>query len=194
MKHDISIEGYVYRLRPVALGDAQFIVDLRTDDKLGRFLNPTSGEKSDQEEYISKYFNRPGDYYFIVERSETETLEGLVAIYDIDEKHKIAEWGRWIIRKGSMAAVESTLLIYRVAFEVLGLETVYCRTVIANESAVSFQDATGASRYRILRDYAKLGNGDYDSVEHRVRKEEWPAVKSNLNDKAIKLSRLLSAR
>ncbi len=194
MKHDISIEGYAYRLRPVTLRDAKFIVDLRTDDLLGKFLNPTSGKISDQEEYISKYFDRPGDYYFIVERLGVDAPEGLVAVYDIDEKHRIAEWGRWIIKRGSMAAVESTLLIYRIAFEILGLDTVYCRTVIANESAVSFQDATGVSRYRIMKDYAKLCNGVYDSVEHRVRKEEWPEVKINLDDKAVKLSRLLRVR
>jgi len=190
VKHEISIEGYIYRLRPIGLEDAGFVVELRTDVSLGKYLHSTSTKISDQENYIRNYYERIGDYYFVVERIETRQREGLIAIYDIDDKEKTAEWGRWIIKKGSMAAVESALLIYRIAFEMLGLDTVYCRTVMANKSTVSFHDSTGVSRYRIMKNNVKLSNGVYDSIEHRMRKEEWLEVKMNLEDKVVKLSRL----
>ena len=127
MKHGISIDGFGYRIRPVKLSDAQFIIDARLEDsERNRFIHTISHDIEEQERWINAYFEREGDYYFIVENRLTGQPEGLIGIYDV--KDGKAEWGRWVIKKGSFAAVESVDLVYRAAFEKIGLEELYCRT------------------------------------------------------------------
>lgn len=41
----------------------------------------------------------------------------------------------------SLCSTESVCLMYRIAFEVLGLESVYSRTIKDNTSVVSFHDS-----------------------------------------------------
>jgi RimJ/RimL family protein N-acetyltransferase len=123
MRHDLRLAGFRFGLRPVARGDAAFIVSLRTDPELGRYLHATSPRVEDQEAWIAAYEARPGDYYFVVEDLKDRAPVGTIGIYDVDaEAPGGAEWGRWLIRPGSVAAVESALLMYRMAFEQLGLQ------------------------------------------------------------------------
>lgn len=180
MRHDVRLEGFRFRLRPVTLADAPFIVGLRTDPELGRFLHATSPRVEDQEAWLERYFERAGDVYFVIEDGRTGEAVGTIGIYDIDEAARAGEWGRWLVKPGSVAAVESALLIYRAAFEVLGLEAVYCRTVADNQRVVSFHDSTGAPRTGVLKDHVELNGALHDSVEHRVTREAWTAMRPRL--------------
>lgn len=188
MKHDLSIEGYAYRLRPISLEDARFVVKLRTDASLGKYLNSTSTKISDQESYIRRYYERVGDYYFVIEKMETREQEGLIAIYDLDDKEKTAEWGRWIIKPSSMAGLESAYLIYKVSFDLLDLKTVYCRTIAKNERVVSFHDSCGLTRNKILKNYAEIDGVIYDSIEHSWEKKNWLESGLRLEKLILRLS------
>lgn len=178
MRHDLSLEGFRFRLRPVARADAGFIVTLRTDPELGQWLHATSSRIEDQEAWIEAYEARAGDYYFIVEDRTDGARVGTIGVYDVEAG--AGEWGRWLIRRGSVAAVESALLIYRMAFELLDLDQVYCRTVADNAKVVSFHDSTGAPRAGVLKDHVTLGGRAYDSVEHRVDRAAWTAMRPRL--------------
>ena len=112
MRHDIRLRGHAYEIRPVAVGDAEFLLSLRRDPELSRLIHPTSPRLEDQLAYLARYFEAPGDCYFIVIRSATGRREGAVAIYDIDPARGSAEWGRWIMRHDSMGAPEAALLIF----------------------------------------------------------------------------------
>lgn len=188
MRHDISMEGYAYRLRPIRLEDAGFVVELRTDASLGKYLNSTSTKISDQESYIRRYYERVGDYYFVIEKMETREQEGLIAIYDLDDKEKTAEWGRWIIKPSSMAGLESAYLIYKFSFEILGLKSVYCRTIAKNEKVVSFHDSCGLTRNKILKNYAEIDGAIYDSIEHSWEKKNWLESGLRLEKLILRLS------
>lgn len=189
MRHDIVLEGYTYRLRPVEDCDAGFIVSLRADPALNRYLHTGAHDVAEQLAWQARYYARPGDYYFVVERKEQRMREGLVAIYDVDLEEGGAEWGRWILRSGSLAAIESAWLIYRVAFECLGLRRVYCRTVSANVSVVAFHDSCGICERRILPGHFRLGGERHDAVEHVVDQVSWPALASRLEAFARRLAR-----
>lgn len=182
MNHDVVIEGPTYRIRPVRVDDAAIMVEIRTGDPLrSRYMNPTSPDVSKQEVYLRSYLERDGDAYFMVEHAGTSEPEGLVAIYDIgDVAPGWAEWGRWVLRPGSAAATESAWLVYRAAFEALELDLVYCRTVAANESVVSFHDSCGLERHATLTDYVTIGDVTYDSVEHRADRDAWPRIDKRL--------------
>jgi RimJ/RimL family protein N-acetyltransferase len=188
LKHDIHIKGFAFRLRPIALSDAKFIVELRNDSTLTKYLHPISPLVKDQEAYLENYFTREGDYYFVIERMNPE---GLIALYNIDKNAKKAEFGRWVLRRGSQAAVESALLLYQVAFNHLNLERVYCHTIKENHKVVSFHNSCGLTTERILRQHVTLNNIYYDVVEQRLIRERWPDVEANLSSKAAILSRII---
>jgi RimJ/RimL family protein N-acetyltransferase len=194
MRHDFRPEGRAFRLRPVELKDAGEMVRLRIDPRNARFLNATSSKVEDQENWMRGYFERAGDWYWVVERKSTGAIEGLIAIYDHDPETNAAEWGRWIIREGSSAAVESALLIYRAAFNLLHLDAVYCRTLALNEPVVSFHDSMGAPRIRTIPKGVNIRGVDYDQVEHMTRKDQWPTIEPKLAMMADRIAKMLERR
>ena len=192
MRHSLTIEGFLYALRPVEMADAEFIVELRTaDPNYVRYIHRTSSDASKQREWLDDYFNRDLDYYWVVERRSTHEGEGLVGLYNINPTERTAEWGRWVIRKGSLAAVESALLTYRTGFETLKLDTLYSITAIANSHVVSFHDSCGLRRAAILKEHLRLGDSLHDAVKHVCPKESWPALNSRLEPQAQRIAKRL---
>ncbi len=189
MDHDLVAEGEAFRLRPVRVEDAEFIVSIRTDPELGRFLYATARDASAQRRWIEQYLERVGDDYFIIERLATGEREGTIALYEIDGGRRRAEWGRWVVRKGSMAALESASLIYRVAFEQLGLDEVYCRTTAENVGTVSFHESCGLETVGRLD--VEIGGVLVHAVEHRLRRANWPPCRELLAARAHAVARML---
>lgn len=135
MKENISIEGMSYRLRPVNLDDAQFIIDIRLEDSLrNKYIHPISPDIKNQEAWIKDYLLRDHDYYFVVENKITNQKEGLIAVYNIQDQR--GEWGRWVLKKGSLASIESVYLLFKISFTKLYLKEVYCRTIAENKKAI----------------------------------------------------------
>lgn len=189
MQHEIHIEGYGFRLRPVTLDDAEFIVELRSRPEATRYLNLVSPEGEKQRAWLQAYFERPDDYYFIIESLQGKRPEGTIGVPEVDTVNRTAEWGRWILVPGSLGAIESALLIYRVAFDVLGLDMVYCRTVKENAKVVSFHTSCGLETHATLPGYCQIGDRTYDAVEQRLTRENWGRVEPVLAKKAARLAR-----
>lgn len=194
LRHDLAIEGAGFRLRPVDLDDAAFILTLRTDPALSRHLHPVSGDIEDQHKWMQRYFDRADDFYFIVERADEAEPVGTIALVDVTGPGGSAEWGRWILRPRSMAAVASALLVYRLGFTALGLDRIYCNTVRDNTQVVSFHDSCGLERTATLTGHFDLGGTRRDAVQHTLHREAWPAVESALTRKADRLHQLLQRR
>jgi RimJ/RimL family protein N-acetyltransferase len=184
-------EGVAFRLRPVEVQDAAFILQLRTLETLNRFLHPVSPDLANQEAYIRLYLERPEDYYFIIERRDDTSPQGAVGIYDIDLGARAAEWGRWVVLPGSMAAVESAWLLYSVAFDVLNLDRLYSRTVADNSRVVSFHESCGASLARRLPRHYQLRGVPYEAVEHEMTRDKWPRIDATLRDRVTRLAAML---
>jgi RimJ/RimL family protein N-acetyltransferase len=195
MRHDIGLTGHAFALRPIELDDAGLIVELRGDAERTRFLHPIPLDVARQAEFLERYFAREGDYYFVVERigGEANRPEGLVSIYNLEPDVGRAEWGRWILRDGSLAAVESAWLIYRVAFERLGLNEVYCLTLIDSSEVLSFHDRAGLARARHLEGVVEIDGLPRDAIEHVLTREQWPQVCAKLERLALGLARRLQA-
>lgn len=184
MRHELSLAGPAFRLRPITDADAPLVLELRSDTKRNRYLHPISQRLDDQLAWFARYYERPGEYYFVVERRDSGAAEGVISLYDVDLKAGCGEWGRWILRPGSLAAVESAWLIYRCAFEQLGLKRVFSRTVVENVSVVSFHDSCGITTKRLLPGHFDLGGKRADAVEHEVTREMWIALNPRLQQLA----------
>ncbi len=165
MKHDLHIDGIAYRLRPVTLCDAQFIIDLRLEDQdRNKFINRISSDLESQKDWLERYFEREGDYYFVVENKLNGDPEGLVGIYDLENSK--AEWGRWVIKKGSLATTECLDLLFKIAFNTLEIDELYCRTICDNVRVVSLHDSLPQLKRGVLTSQIELNGGNYDVVEH----------------------------
>jgi RimJ/RimL family protein N-acetyltransferase len=191
VRHDIRLRGHAYEIRPVEIEDAEFMLQLRLDPELSRLIHPTSPRLEDQRQYLNSYFDRLGDYYFILVRTSSGRREGTVAVYDVDMTHGQAEWGRWVMAHDSMGAPESALLIYRAAFSVLGLNRTYCRTAVANHHVVAFHQYCGLETNTTASLKHNFGGVEYEAVEHFLTRERWPLTEKVLNDRSAAVARLL---
>ena len=192
MHHDLTIEGHNFRLRPIVDTDAAFVVRLRSENALNRYLHTVSTKIEDQLNWLQHYYKREGDYYFVVERRDNGVAEGLISIYDIDFDKGCGEWGRWIMQPSSVAAIESVWLIYRISFEFIRLATVYCRTVANNKKVVSFHDSCGIKARHLLPNHFELepGGQKLDAIEHNVDLSAWLEIEPRLE----KMARLIAQR
>ena len=191
MKHNLHIRGFGFSLRPLCLDDAEFIVELRGDRQRSRFLHPIPASVEAQRDYVLKYFERPGDYYFVVEGQHQNTREGLVAIYEVDFQKRTASWGRWILRPGSWASVECALRVYEAAFECLSLDEIRSQTYCENPHVVSFHDRCGVPRHGVLPGYYNVDGIPIDVVEHVLTRADWPRVRQIMEPMARKIAERL---
>lgn len=165
MKHELYAEGVAYRLRPVRLDDAQFIIDLRLEDPdRNQYIHKISPDLTLQQEWLARYFEREGDFYFVIENKIGGEPEGLIGIYDIENNK--AEWGRWVIRRGSLAATESLDLLFKLSFDTLGLDELYSRTISDNERVVALHDSLPQLTRGVLEKFLEVNGSRYDVVEH----------------------------
>ena len=192
MRHELVLEGHAFRLRPIGPQDAEFVLALRTASRVQGRLHPVSGLLGDQVAWIEGYLRRPGDWYWVVERSLDGRPEGTLGLYDLEADRSRAEWGRWLLRPGSLGAPESALLLYRAAFEKLGLAEVHCRTVATNAAVVSFHDRSGLERTGGLPGAFVLGDTVVDAVEHSLTRDRWPFTRDLLEVRAAQAAEILS--
>jgi RimJ/RimL family protein N-acetyltransferase len=192
VRHEVRLQGHAFALRPVEIADAGFILNLRQDPQLARYIHPVSPRLSDQEQWIRDYLEREHDYYFIIERLSTAAPEGTVGLYDVNPTRGEAEWGRWILRRGSGAALESSILIYRFAFDLLGLDLVYCRTVADNARVVSFHSSFGLMTVPDGVRSVTLGDVTHDVVEQRLTADRWRQLCPGLDRRATAFAQILS--
>lgn len=167
MQHNLTIDGYGYRLRPVSNEDAKFIVEIRTENaERTKYINPISSDVSLQLQWLEKYYNTPNDYYFVIENRISGNPEGLISIYNIANNK--GESGRWIIKEDSLAAVESWYLLYRIAFEILHLEEVFSYVVLDNKSVVAFHKSVKQKIRKTIPKFYVLNGIEYDAIEFYI--------------------------
>jgi RimJ/RimL family protein N-acetyltransferase len=191
MRHDIWVNGYAFRLRPITPDDAGFIFELRSTPSLGRFLQDGATSLDAQRRWQEAYFEREGDYYFIVERLRDGRSEGAIAIYDVRGRPSTAEWGRWVIRPNSLAATESAYLIYKTAFEVLEIDTLYCCSNVENTKSVSFHERSGMICYGHHELVLTLDGQTRTvlCVKYGCDRAQWPERGKNLSAASKRLAR-----
>jgi RimJ/RimL family protein N-acetyltransferase len=194
MRHDIALAGIGVELRPVEMSDAEAIVRLRSETAHTKYLHAVSPDVSLQREWLGRYFEREGDWYFKVVRKRDGSTEGFVGIYDwrSEGERATAEWGRWVLREGSLAATESALLLYRVAFHRLGLHATYCRTVAQNSQVVSFHDRCGASGRREVERVFELRGKWYSAVEHTFDRSCLEAIERALGPMSLRIGQRMN--
>jgi RimJ/RimL family protein N-acetyltransferase len=138
--------GNVVSLRSAVPADAEFILSLRLDPVLSRFLTPTNPSVDAQRAWLAAKLDQPGDYHFLIQGIDGSPL-GTVAVYDIDARPGCFEWGRWILARAApaFAAMESAMLAYHFAFHRLGLRLAEFGVMRENTGVVQFHRRMGST-------------------------------------------------
>lgn len=121
---NFELDRYGLHVRLVREEDAEFIVKLRTDPKLSRFLNKTDNDINKQKEWIREYKEREAeakDYYFIFFKDGKPIV--LDRLYNIDWGHLSYTIGSWIGVPGTDfdSVMTCSVIIGEIAQEILGL-------------------------------------------------------------------------
>lgn len=177
MEHQLKVEGFGVRLRPVRLDDAAFIVWLRNLDHAKGRVGDSATDVAGQEAWLQNYFMREGDYYFIIETAGGISV-GAYGIYDV--RGRSAESGRWIIRPEVPAAIPSAMLAFDTAFGTLGLSELRVTTVSTNHLVLSLNRKFGFRQTGITPAGQIIGGQPADLVHFLLVAEDWPKVRERL--------------
>jgi hypothetical protein len=137
VRHSIRVEGFAYLARPLEVSDAEFIVEVRTPDR-SRHMQSIVRTIEAQRDWIERYFERPGEYYFVIERTGTHRPEALSCLLTPDEEARSIQWGRFIVRPGSRAGVESAIFMHQVAFEILHFDRIWGDALMENVRMLAY--------------------------------------------------------
>lgn len=165
MKQVIKIESDGYELRPLKPEDSKWLLELRQDPEISKYINSTDHTVESHAEWIKKNAEKQDDYYFVIQDYGTKQPHGVVALYDI--KYRSAEWGRWVLKPGSIAAAASVYLVIEAA-KILNMTRIYSRTVADNKKVCRFHDLVGAKFVKVLENYATINGKTYNSMLHEI--------------------------
>lgn len=107
MVYNKAIEGKFVHLRAVQPEDAEFILKIRNDKEISKYLPPLNITVEQQKSWISKQRNDSDSYYFIFTNNKGESL-GTISVYNINNEH--AEVGRFCSFGDSVQNMEAALL------------------------------------------------------------------------------------
>jgi RimJ/RimL family protein N-acetyltransferase len=186
MRHDIQVEDFGLRLRPVRLGDATFIVWLRNLDYVKGTVGDSAKDVATQEAWLGAYFEREGDYYFISETPSGIPM-GTHGVYDV--RGSSAEKGRQIMRSDVMAGVPTAVMATDLAFERLGLTELRSTCVSTNLNVYSLHRKSGFKEVGITRAAQIIGGRPVDLIQFLLTAEDWAKVRVRL----LPLARLAGA-
>ena len=159
------------------MADAAFIVWLRRLDHVRGRIGDTAADVAEQEAWLKKYFEREGDYYFIV-----ETLAGFPVgthgIYNV--RGLSAEKGRHIVRQDVMAGVPAGLLATDLAFEKLGLRELRASCVSTNTPVRSLHKKSGFKETGVARAAQIIGGKPVDLIQFLLPVEDWAVVRERM--------------
>lgn len=140
MIYDKRLCGVYTDLRCVTPDDAEATLKMRLDPSKTRFLHPVENNVKKQREWISKQIAREGDYYFLAVSKEGKPI-GTLSVYDI--AGDVGHSGRLIMFGHALHTFETNLMVYRFAFEYLGLNRIWTDVDEKNVSGVKISDMMG---------------------------------------------------
>jgi hypothetical protein len=171
---DFTYEKYGVQFRFVNENDAEFIIKLRTDPRLARFIHDTDSNVQKQKEWIKGYKIREvegTEYYFLVSIENNPT--GLIRIYHIHDK--VFTIGSFIMDKEAPmhCALATTIMAKEIAFEILDLELEdsFDGVHVDNKQVVKLSLSWGKKEYRRFQDV----KGEY--IAFQLTKEDYLKVK-----------------
>ena len=179
LPENFTLERYGLQVRLVNEEDAEFIVALRTDSRLSRYIHETSSNVEDQKQWIRNYKKREAeglDYYFMF--SVNNVRQGVARIYNITEDSFTQ--GSWIFSPDAVlgASVLGNIISSEMGFEFLDKKVLYTDARRDNNT----------HRY-VKSFYPEVIKTDEENIYYRILPEDYNRGKIAHIKRCIKVMR-----
>jgi RimJ/RimL family protein N-acetyltransferase len=168
------LEGKYINLRKLASSDAEKTFKWRHSSR-ANLLNKGAESVEGQRKWIES--RSDSEINFMIELKNS-TQVGMISLIAINLINKNAESARFLIgeeeqSQGIPVAIESMMLLYRYAFETLGLERIYGTVLEENTAMLKWQKFFGMSEEGVMRKHYYI-NGKYqDAIMVGILKNEY---------------------
>lgn len=144
---DFSMSKYGLNVRLVSEADSEFILSLRTDKNLAKFIHQTENNLQKQLEWFKNYRVREAegrDYYFIYFKDNKPV--GLNRIYNVFEYYGTI--GSWLCSPNNEIEVSlaTHFLLHDIIFEEIGLDFTVFDVRKGNKHVWKLHKQTGAQQ------------------------------------------------
>lgn len=160
-----ELRGDFVTLRPLRVADAELTLGWRRAER-ARYLNAGAQTVEEQAAWIA---GRPdSEFNFVIELADGRPV-GMLSLTGVDHVHRHGEPGRFLIGdeaavRGVPAAVEAMALLYRLAFDDLGLVRLCGIVVAENTLMTKWQKFLGMQEEGRLRNHFFLDGRFQDGV------------------------------
>lgn len=148
LPENFELDRYGLHVRLVREEDAEFIVRLRTDSKLGHFIHSTSSDVSKQVEWIMEYRKREEkgiEYYFIFSKNGDNV--GLARLYNIENDRFTS--GSWLAYSNIIGAgVLCDIISREIAFELYPDSINYFDVRKGNRNVIRYHESYHPTQYK----------------------------------------------
>jgi len=175
LPENFTLERYGLQVRLVNEEDAEFIVSLRTDPRLSRYIHETSSDIEQQKQWIRNYKLREAkglDYYFLFSIGNPQ---GLARIYNITED--TFTQGSWIFSPEAVlgASVLGNIISSEIGFEFLGKKIEYTDARRDNNT------------HRYVKSFSpEVINTDEENIYYKILPENFNQGKQKHIERAMK--------
>lgn len=174
---DFTLQKYGLFCRFVEEKDAEFILKLRTDPILSRYLHATDNDVETQRAWIRNYKERERngeDYYFIFFKEGNPV--GLNRVYNIHGTTFTT--GSWVFSQDAPfeSSIAASIMIRELCFEQMGfeLEDGYDGVHVDNKQVFKFNKMIG------LKETRRYMTEDGEFISMRMTKEDFEKNKPRL--------------
>ena len=136
-------------LKEVDVNDVNYILKLRTDKYLSKYLNHTPNNKKKQLEWLNEYFKRrkkKDEFYFIFQIKKDSFYKSLGFARIIKIDNRTFHYGGWILQKNTQPwiALECCLSIYEYSFNYLNYKKCLLWINLKNLDVIKYHKSLGA--------------------------------------------------
>jgi len=188
------MESKRFRLVPPAMDQARSFWSLTgPDEELWQYVNngmdmPKSIADIERmfESWIARN-GKDGDEIFVMQSKETGDYFGKTSFLDVIPEDRHMEIGGTFIApayRGGTTNFEIKLMMLTEAFDLRGCERVTLKANALNARSRRAIEKIGAKFEGILRHHRLMSDGSWrDSAYYSILREEWPQVRSGLEEK-----------
>lgn len=137
---DYKLEGKYVNLRSVTEEDAEFILEIRNNPQISKYLPPLNVTVDQQRQWIAKQRADKDSYYFILETPDLTPI-GTLSVYDIVDDH--AELGRSCSIGEPASTIEAGVLLSEFVFDTLHLEYTTIWVYEGNKAVIALNQSGG---------------------------------------------------
>ncbi len=163
-------------LKEVSVKDLDYILKLRTDKSLSKYLNHTPKNKNKQIEWLNKYFVRRQkneEFYLIFQINKKKIYKNLGFARIIKLNDSTFHFGGWILQKNTKPwiALECCLSIYEYAFIYLNYKKCLLWINLKNLNVIKYHKSLGAKYVNKDENeiYLKFNLNDYIKLKKKFK-------------------------